>query len=183
MRRFSCNYNVLALVLVRQVSINSCTHISYCCFVLYSRIERVLVVSSFSPTITVYGIFCNSALRIFLLNESSLVSTCTLNHCFCISFAIPCAYSVNFSATGTIWIWTGANHNGNAPAKCSIITPINLSSDHEIALWMTTGLSFSHFSLMKLKSNLSGRLKSHWIVDNCRSLHTQSLNIKSNFGP
>jgi hypothetical protein len=59
---------------------------------------------------------------------------------------------------------------------------MNLSNEPEIALWITTGLSFSHCSLVNERSNLTGKLKSHWIVASCHSLQIASLNIKSSLG-
>ena len=38
------------------------------------------------------------------------------------------------SAIGNIFTCTGASHIGNAPAKCSVIIPINLSKEPKIAL-------------------------------------------------
>jgi len=49
--------------------------------------ESVLVLSSFSPTMMMYGIFWSSALRIFLLKELPLESTETLSHLSFISAA------------------------------------------------------------------------------------------------
>jgi len=71
------------------------------------------------------------------------------------------AYSSNIGKTGTTITCLGANQRGKIQAKCSIKTHIHLSKLQEIALCITTGLSFSLFSFVNPKSNLSGRLKSH----------------------
>ena len=49
------------------------------------------------------------------------------------------AYSLDCSLMLSTVTCTGASHSGNAPAKCSVSTPMNRSMEPKGARWIITG--------------------------------------------
>ena len=84
---------------------------------------------------------------------------------------------------GSTLTCTGASHVGNAPAKCSIRIPINLSIDPNATRWIMIGRCFSPSAPVYSSSNLCGSCISSWIVPHCHVLPIESVRWKSIFGP
>ena len=77
-----------------------------------------------------YGTFWPCASRILFCIRLSESSTSTKRRPPARSSAASSpAASTCRSAIGMTTAWTGAHQSGNAPAKCSVSTPMNRSSD------------------------------------------------------
>ena len=92
-------------------------------------------------------------------------------------------YSINFSDTGSIANWIGVINKGTQPLVFSNIIAINLSKDPTTALWIIIGVWFLSLVSLYLAPNLSGKLKSIWIVPHCHSLPRESSRVNSILGP
>ena len=102
------------------------------------------VPSSFAPTTSIYGIFFICASRILYPIFSARVSISARTTLNCSVHPEPSVHNPYICLkSGSTLTCTGASHVGNAPAKCSIRIPINLSMDPKITRWIMIGRCFS----------------------------------------
>ena len=98
-------------------------------------------------------------------------------------FAIWSAYSRARSVMGRTFTCTGFSHTGKAPAKCSVMTPMNRSMEPSTTRWIMTGRCFWPSSPMYSSSNRSGSWLSSWMVPHCQVRPRESARWKSSLGP
>ena len=87
------------------------------------------------------------------------------------------------SVTGSTFTCTGASQAGKAPAKCSVMTPMNRSMEPSTTRWSMTGRCFSPSSPVYSSSKRSGSWESSWTVPHCQVRPRESARWKSSLGP
>ena len=147
------------------------------------RTANVFVSISAAPITANIGTRCCSAFRTCFAKRSLPRSTSTRIPICCACFAMSLQYSNTESVTGRSLSCTGASHNGKSPEQFSINIPKNRSIDPKIARWTMIGRSRVLSELTYSKSNLSGKLKSHWTVEHCHCRPIASRIFKSILGP
>ncbi len=87
------------------------------------------------------------------------------------------------AAVGSTLTCTGASQVGKAPAKCSVMTPMNRSMEPSTTRWIMMGRCFSLSAPTYSSSKRSGSWESSWMVPHCQVRPRESARWKSSLGP